>query len=90
MTENNLNIVKGGRYERLIKKIYVLAQDGEVKYTGFENSCYFRLQAMQSQSANWAMKYGGWTVEPFMGSAEQALRHAKADLYYNLDGTSKR
>lgn len=43
---------------------FELSKHGEVKFTGTENECYFKLQKMQSQSADWAMKYEGWKVKP--------------------------
>lgn len=44
------------------EKIFELTQDGAVKFRGAENSCFHKLQRMQSQSSDWAMKYEGWTV----------------------------
>lgn len=42
--------------------IYQLKRDGELKHEGTENECFIKLQRLQSQSADWAMKYEGWTV----------------------------
>ena len=44
-------------------KVYTLAQDGEIKFQGTENECYYKLQRLQSQSFDWAMKYEGWTIK---------------------------
>lgn len=44
---------------------------------------------MQSQSASWAMKYEGWTVEPYNGNPSEVAYHAANDPYYNADGTPK-
>ena len=41
---------------------YQLKQDGELKHEGSENDCYYRLQRLQSQSADWAMTHEGWTI----------------------------
>lgn len=43
-------------------KQFELKRDGELKFTGTENGCYYKLQALQSQSANWAMTHEGWTI----------------------------
>lgn len=42
---------------------FVLAMDGKTEYEGTENECYHALQRKQSHSADWAMKYEGWTVK---------------------------
>ena len=42
---------------------FILSQDGIKKFEGSENECYFKLQRLQGQSADWAMKYEGWKVE---------------------------
>jgi hypothetical protein len=41
---------------------YELARDGEVKFTGTEDECYYKLQRIQGFSAHWAIMYEGWTV----------------------------
>lgn len=41
---------------------YTLARDGEIKFNGTENECYYQLQRLQSQSSDWAMRYEGWTI----------------------------
>ena len=43
---------------------HVLSQDGTEIYRGSENECYFKLQRYQSHSADWAMKYEGYKIEP--------------------------
>lgn len=50
--------------------IYELTQDGKVKFTGTENECYYKLQNLQSQSADWAMKHEGWEICPKKGYAD--------------------
>lgn len=47
-----------------MSKQYELKQDGILKFTGTENECYYKLQRLQSQSADWAMKWEGWTITP--------------------------
>lgn len=42
---------------------FILTRHKEIKFTGTENECFYALQRMQSQSADWAMKYEGWRVE---------------------------
>lgn len=43
---------------------YELKRNGVLIYTGTEENCYFKLQREQSQSADYALKYGGWTINP--------------------------
>ena len=44
-------------------KLFKLSKDGQKKYIGTENSCYYKLQKSQSQSSDWAIKFEGWTIE---------------------------
>lgn len=41
---------------------YQLKRRGELIFEGTENECYIKLQRVQSQSADWAMKYEGYTI----------------------------
>lgn len=50
--------------ERLTFPLYELKHNEEVLHTGSENSCYFKLQRTQSQSADWAIKHEGYTISP--------------------------
>jgi hypothetical protein len=43
---------------------FELSKDGEIKFTGSENDCYIKLQRLQSQSSDWAMKNEGWAINP--------------------------
>jgi hypothetical protein len=43
---------------------YKLIHKGDIVFTGTNNQCYVKLQRSQSQSADWAIKYDGWEVEP--------------------------
>lgn len=45
-------------------ELFELRCEGVLKFTGTENECYYKLQLLQGQSADYAMKYGGWTIEP--------------------------
>lgn len=45
------------------KETYQLKRDEKVIFEGTENECYFKLQKVQPQSADWAMKYEGYSVE---------------------------
>tara|TARA_R110000772_G_C13296106_1_gene438437 strand:+ start:470 stop:805 length:336 start_codon:yes stop_codon:yes gene_type:complete len=45
-----------------INNAFELKQNGNLIFTGTENECYFKLQRVQSQSADWAIKYEGYTV----------------------------
>ena len=42
--------------------VYELRKDGKLKVQGSEFECYKKLQWIQSQSADWAMKYEGYTI----------------------------
>lgn len=44
--------------------IFELTRKGEFIYSGSENNCYIKLQKIQSQSADWAMKYEGYQISP--------------------------
>jgi len=44
-------------------EVWELRQNGELKFTGSNNECYFKLQRLQGQSAHHAMKYEGWTID---------------------------
>jgi hypothetical protein len=44
--------------------MYDLRRDGKLIMRGSEAECYYRLQRIQSQSADWAMKYEGYTINP--------------------------
>jgi hypothetical protein len=48
----------------LKNEIFVLSQDGKEIFQGIENECYIKLQKIQSFSADWAMKYEGYKIEP--------------------------
>lgn len=43
--------------------MWALKKDGKEIFRGTNNACYIRLQKAQPQSADWAMKHEGWTVE---------------------------
>ena len=43
---------------------FELTHEGEVKFVGSEFDCFYNLQKLQSNSANWAMKYEKWKINP--------------------------
>ena len=43
---------------------YELRRDGRLIFRGSEGECFHKLQRSQSQSADWAMRYEGWTITP--------------------------
>lgn len=43
-------------------QLFELKHKGSLIFTGTENECYFKLQRVQSQSADWAMKHEGYTI----------------------------
>jgi len=45
-----------------MKNEFILTHECKEIFRGTENECYFKLQRSQGQSANWAIKYGGWKV----------------------------
>ena len=44
--------------------LWELRKDGKLLRQSTEFDCYKRLQWIQSQSADWAMKYEGYTINP--------------------------
>jgi len=48
-------------------KTYILTKNDSFICSGTENDCYLKLQRVQSQSADWAIKYEGYKVEPLEG-----------------------
>ncbi len=44
--------------------VYELRRDGKLILRGSSDECYMRLQQVQGQSADWAMKYEGYTINP--------------------------
>ncbi len=42
--------------------IFILTKDAVILWIGTENECYTRLQKVQSQSADWAIKHEGYEV----------------------------
>ena len=53
---------------------FTLSQNGIEKFTGTENECYFKLQRLQGQSADWAIKYEGWKIEEIDEETGQKFR----------------
>ncbi len=45
-------------------KQYQLKHKGLLLFEGSEFECYLKLQKTQSQSADWAIKYEGYTITP--------------------------
>ncbi len=41
---------------------YVLKHKGNVIFKGTESECWIKLQRVQGQSADYALKYGGYTI----------------------------
>ncbi len=59
---------------RRVVVLFNLCHKGEVKYTGSENACYIQLQRLQSQSAEWAMKYEKWSIDQTEVTRAQAAK----------------
>jgi len=51
-------------FEREVLRTCDLKRDGRVLFTGHENDCFRKLHRVQSQSAHWAIKYEGYSIEP--------------------------
>lgn len=62
-------------------KQFELKRKEELIFTGGENECYMKLQRVQSQSADWAMKYEGYTVTPVIFSGKKVFEFGKVDGY---------
>jgi len=52
---------------------YILSKNGTETFRGTESECYHKLQRSQSQSADWAMKYEGWKIEPVNDVVEKLI-----------------
>lgn len=52
--------------KKRVKPTHVLKRYGIIQFVGSENDCYHQLQRSQSQSADWAMKYEGWSISPIL------------------------
>lgn len=77
--------------ENTTATLYTLTHDGMIQFIGTMNDCYTQLQKSQSQSADWAIKYEGWKVQPF-GQSEAFTKWVldSIDLEgYDLENTSK-
>ena len=65
--------------------IYELKRKGELLFQGAEeDSCFIKLQRIQSQSANWAMKHEGYTVTSKEVSEQEFWEVCKNDRYYHV------
>lgn len=77
--------------ENTTATLYTLIRKGIIQFIGTENECYITLQKSQSQSADWAMKYEGWSVQPF-GQSEQFTKYVLDSINledYDLENTPK-
>ncbi len=52
--------------QKTFEEQHDLRKDGKLVFRGTANECYMKLQESQSQSADWAMKYEGWTISSIM------------------------
>ncbi len=48
------------------RELYDLRRDGKLIFRGTANECYMKLQKVQGQSADWAMKHEGYSISPTM------------------------
>lgn len=79
--------------------MYQVTQNKDLYFIGSEDECYIKLQAYQGNSANWAMRYEGYKIEPFnkadynkaiadydklTGQYEDATENEKTTLSYNI------
>jgi len=55
---------------------YELTQDGKHLFTGTENECYYKLQRIQGQSADWAMKYEGYKIKKVIRTNSKQVKQA--------------
>lgn len=63
---------------------FELKHNGELIFTGTENECYMKLQRVQSQSADWAMKYEGYTITAYTAKIKETSKKYYADQLANL------
>lgn len=45
-------------------QLFNLLKDGVVIFTGTNNEIFAKLLAVQPQSTEWALKHGGYKIEP--------------------------
>jgi len=62
-----------------------LKRKGTVIFTGNENECYFKLQRVQSQSADWAMRYESYTITP-VNPAPEPIKLYKVVKIFRVSG----
>jgi len=53
-----------------LNEIYDLRRDGKFIFRGTANECFMKLQKIQSASADWAIKYEGYTISPVMANCQ--------------------
>lgn len=48
--------------KKIAEEMWDLRRDGTLIFRGTNSECYIKLQRVQSQSFDWAMKYEGYTI----------------------------
>ncbi len=66
-------------------KIYQLTQDKNVMFEGTEDSCFMKLQRMQSNSATWAMRHEGWKITEKECTEAEAKEILKNDPFAPIE-----
>ena len=59
-------------------EIYQIKKDAKVLFTGTENECFHKLLRIQPFSTSYAMKYGGYAIEPEGKEKNQDAAHKES------------
>lgn len=62
-------------------ELFALTRDGKTLFEGMQDSCYLKLQRMQSNSANWAIKHEGYKISPIEVTPEREKEILAADPF---------
>jgi len=50
-----------------LTQAYKLTKNGKLLFKGTQNECFIKLLKVQGQSTDYALKYGGYKIEPYTG-----------------------
>lgn len=64
--------------------IFTLSHNGNVIFKGTQDSCYMKLQKIQSNSATHAMRYEGYKINPFECTDSEATEILKDDPFADI------
>lgn len=65
-----------GKLELLVDEHRLVGPEGNEIFKGEINKCYMKLQRVQGQSFDYALKYGGYKIEPTGEKCENPKKEA--------------